>query len=98
MTELEKLRDNIDRIDEQLIALLTERFRFSSLIGQIKGKEGIAVLQSDRWDEIMSSRKEYAAKAGLSELFIEDFLQLIHRESIRIQDAVNKETGKRPGQ
>ena len=85
MTELEKHRENIDRLDKQLIDLLTERFLYSRKIGEIKGREGISVLQSERWDRIMSSRKEYAVKAGLPEIFTEEILQLIHAESIRIQ-------------
>lgn len=85
MTELEKHRDNIDRIDKQLIDLLTERFLYSRKIGEIKGREEISVLQSERWDKILSSRKEYALKAGLPETFTEDILQLIHAESIRVQ-------------
>jgi chorismate mutase len=88
MTELEKCRENIDRIDKQLIDLLTERFKYSEKIGRIKGNCGIPVLQSDRWDEVMASRREYAIKAGLPEIFTRDILQLIHRESIRIQKEI----------
>jgi chorismate mutase len=88
MTELEKYRENIDRIDKQLIDLLTERFKYSEKIGRIKGNSGIPVLQSDRWDEVMASRREYAIKAGLPEIFTRDILQLIHRESIRIQNEI----------
>jgi chorismate mutase len=69
MTELEKYRENIDRIDKQLIDLLTERFKYSEKIGKIKGDIGIPVLQSGRWDEVMASRRDYALKAGLPEIF-----------------------------
>ncbi len=85
MTKLEKYRNHIDRIDRQLIDLLRERFIYSNEIGKIKQREGISVLQSDRWEEILFSRKDYGVKAGLSEDFTVDFLQLIHQESIRIQ-------------
>ncbi|MGF1583956.1 MAG: chorismate mutase [Bacteroidales bacterium] len=88
MTELEKYRENIDRIDKQLIDLLKERFKYSEKIGKIKGDRGIPILQSGRWDEVMASRREYAIKAGLPEIFTADILQLIHRESIRIQHEV----------
>ena len=88
MTELEKYRDQIDRIDKKLIDLLAGRFKHSVSIGKIKKNEGISVLQSGRWDKILSSRKEYAIKAGLTEDFTEEFLQLIHHESIRIQKEI----------
>ncbi len=91
MTELEKFRDNIDRIDRKLIDLLKDRFEYSAVIGEIKTQQGIPVLQSERWDKILSSRKEYAIKAGLSPEFTEEFLQLVHRESIRIQEEITGE-------
>ena len=88
MTELEKYRDHIDRIDKKLIDLLAGRFAYSARIGRIKREQGISVLQSGRWDDIMASRKEYAIKTGLSEKFTGDFLQLVHQESIRIQHEI----------
>ncbi len=89
MTELEKCRDHIDHIDKELIDLLARRFRYAERIGRIKREQGISVLQSARWDNILSSRREYAIKAGLSEMFTRDFLQLVHSESIRIQEGIN---------
>lgn len=88
MTELEKYREQIDIIDKKLIDILAGRFVFSAHIGNIKRDSGIQILQSDRWDDVMASRKEYAIKAGLSEQFTEDFLKLIHKESIRIQNDI----------
>jgi chorismate mutase len=90
MTELEKYRGKIDDIDKKLIDLLAERFEYSARIGDIKHKRGISVLQSNRWDSIMASRKEYAVKAGLSEIFTSDFLCLVHNESIRIQNEISE--------
>jgi chorismate mutase len=89
MTELEKYRENIDLIDKQLIDLLAGRFKYSVRIGEIKAEEGIPIVQSTRWDSILSSRKEYAIKAGLSEAFTRDFLQLVHCESIRLQQEIS---------
>jgi len=88
MTELEKNREHIDLIDKELIDLLARRFIYSVRIGNIKREKGISVLQTGRWDSILASRKEYALKAGLSEKFTEEFLQLIHNESIRIQNGI----------
>ncbi len=95
MTELEKYRDHIDRIDKQLIDLLEERFMYSKRIGKIKGKRDISILQSDRWDKILSSRIEYAVKAGLSEEFTGEFLRLVHRESLRIQQEIAGNEGSK---
>jgi chorismate mutase len=90
MTELEKYREQIDGIDKKLIDLLAERFKYSARIGELKHKRGISVLQSNRWDSIMASRKEYAVKAGLTGKFTADFLCLVHNESIRIQNEISQ--------
>ncbi len=89
MNGIEEHREKIDQIDKELIDLLAKRFIYSSNIGRIKERQGISVLQSSRWDKILSSRKEYAINAGLSEKFTEEFLNLIHRESLRIQDEIS---------
>ncbi len=85
MTELDRYRADIDRADMELIDLLARRFMYARRIGEIKKRMGIPVVQSDRFGEILSSRKRYAIDAGLSEKFTEDFLELIHSESVRIQ-------------
>ena len=85
MTDLEKYRAGIDLADRQLIDILAHRFGLAAEIGKIKHREGISVLQSARRDEIISSRKEYALKAGLSEKFAEEIMNLVHSESVRIQ-------------
>lgn len=85
MTDLEKYRARIDSIDRQVIELLAGRFVLAAEIGKIKRREGISVLQSARRDEIISSRKEYALQAGLSEKFAEELMNLVHRESVRVQ-------------
>jgi chorismate mutase len=93
MSELDKYREDIDRIDKKLIDLLADRFDYSARIGEFKAGQGIPFLQSSRWDNILSSRKEYALKAGLSQEFTMDFLQLVHNESLRIQKEIADQTG-----
>ncbi len=88
MTELDNYRKQIDLIDKKLIDLLADRFSFSSRIGEIKKEKEIPVLQANRWDDILASRKQYALRTGLNEKFTVDFLQLIHDESLRIQKVI----------
>ncbi|TVR71494.1 MAG: hypothetical protein EA408_09120 [Marinilabiliales bacterium] len=91
MTDIDKIREAIDKTDTELIDLLARRFSFSEMIGEIKRAEGIPVIQSERFDQLKTSRKEHARKAGLTEEFTEEFLNLIHRESVRIQQGSRKE-------
>jgi chorismate mutase len=85
ITNLEALRNQIDSIDYQLIELIGERMKIVENIGRYKRDNNITILQIKRWTDILESRKELAAKIGISESFIKSILKLIHEESITIQ-------------
>ena len=53
----------------------------------------MTILQQRRWAEIIEKSKLQAAKSGLSEVFIVNFIKAIHNESIDQQEQVfaNKE-------
>ena len=89
--ELSKLRDDINQIDEELINLLANRMKISRKIGGYKKKNNITILQKRRWDQIIKRSKAQAAKVGLSQKFIMDFINAIHLESIDQQQQVFKE-------
>ena len=59
--ELIELRQEIDRIDEQLIPLLLKRMDISKAVAQYKVERGIPVLDAKREQEILDS---VAAKCG----------------------------------
>ncbi|MBQ7203979.1 MAG: prephenate dehydratase [Eubacterium sp.] len=59
--ELNELRQEIDRIDEQLIPLLLKRMDISKAVAQYKVERGIPVLDAKREQEILDS---VAAKCG----------------------------------
>ncbi len=90
MTEIEKYRSRIDKIDNRLLELLVERFDCSVEIGRIKAQHKLSALQSSRWEDIISTRKGQASELGLQDEFVEKLLELIHLESLRIQDNVIK--------
>ncbi len=48
MEEIEELRRKIDVIDNKLIILINERATISKLIGELKKKKKIAVIQEER--------------------------------------------------
>lgn len=95
MTDIEKYRDRIDKIDRHLLELLVERFSCSAEIGRLKARQGLSVLQSSRWEDITETRKSHASNMGLQTEFVEQLLELIHRESLRIQKSVI--TGRKDG-
>lgn len=78
-------RDEIDGIDSELVALLARRMEVSRRIGELKRREGLAVVQPDRYRALMESRVEEAAGLGLSRPFMRRLLGTIHDESVRCQ-------------
>ncbi len=90
--ELQALRASIDKIDEEIIQLISSRMQLSAEVGRYKKKHNITILQVERWKEIMDTRSMLAANLGLSADFITKYLEQVHKESIRTQTKVMNET------
>lgn len=82
LSRLEDMRDQIDELDDQIVTLLAERMRIARLIGEYKYHHNIAVLQPERWQEIISTRTGNAVSQKLTEEFILSLYTIIHKESI----------------
>jgi len=78
-------RKDLDILDNDLIALLKNRMDISGQIGTLKRKENVAILQSARWEEILSLMIAEADKKGLNKEFVTEIFKAIHVESIKIQ-------------
>jgi chorismate mutase len=85
---LATLRQQIDRIDNYMLEIMGERMFIARQIGEFKRDNGITILQTNRWDEIINTRAESAAKKKLSREFIVDMMEAIHQESIRHQTKI----------
>ncbi len=91
--KLNSFRQMIDEIDEELINILKKRISVIEDIGLYKKEHNITVFQLERWQEILRTRSQLAEKLGLSRNHIEKICQLLHEESIRVQNEVmNKKT------
>ena len=87
-SELNVCRQQIDQIDSELFELLSERMRTAEKIGQIKKANNVAILQSNRWDDICRRMLSMTRGMGLSEDFVRSILEAIHLESISRQNEV----------
>jgi chorismate mutase len=85
---LNQLREQIDKLDDEIMQRLAERMKISRRIGNFKKENNITILQVSRWEEIIHTRLAMGLAMGLSEDFSRDLLKLIHNESIRVQEAV----------
>ena len=82
---LRPLRAQIDDIDNQLMMLLAQRMQVCRQIGMYKKGQNLAVLQTNRYNEILEKRGEQARLCGMSAQFAAEVFEHIHEESVRQQ-------------
>jgi len=88
--ELDRLRETIDHIDDEILNLLSNRMNAVRDIGAYKKENNMTIYQNKRWNEIIEKAKAQALVSGLSEHFILNFIKSIHDESIDQQEKVFK--------
>ena len=88
---LAELRREIDKLDNELLSLLSKRMRVSHEIGQYKKEHNMPVLQTQRYDEIINERGALAEEIGLNPEFVKTVLRAIHEESVHVQVKVINE-------
>jgi len=88
---LNKLRHQIDQLDEELLMLLGQRMVLADHIGEQKRDNDITILQASRWNDILNRAYEIGSPLGLSRDFIRRYFNAIHLESINHQNRVMNE-------
>lgn len=92
--DLSVLRGQIDELDNDLLQLLSKRMRVSREIGQYKLEHGMPILQTKRYDEILTDRANQGERMDMSGSFIKLVLEAIHSESVRQQMVVMEKAKK----
>ena len=88
---LAELRCEIDRIDTELLSLLSKRMHISREIGTYKKNHGLSVLQAQRYNQLLDNRAQKGAELDLDPDFVKAVLRTIHDESVRLQiEIINK--------
>ena len=86
--EMEKLRQQINQLDDELMQVLGQRMKVADKIGQYKKENDITILQTNRWNEILQRAFLKGEKLGLSKEFITRYFDAVHMESINHQNKV----------
>lgn len=85
---LEKLRQQINHLDDELMQILSQRMRIAEKIGEYKKNNNITILQTNRWNEILERAFRKGEKLGLSKEFITKYFDAVHMESINHQNRI----------
>ena len=85
---LEKLRQQINNLDDELMQILSQRMKVAENIGQYKKDNNITILQTNRWNAILERAFTKGEKLGLSKEFVTKYFDAVHMESINHQNKI----------
>lgn len=91
-------RQQIDTLDLQLTNILAQRMQAARAIGAYKMNHQIGVVQSARFKEVLNGAIQRGKLQYLSEEFVRDLYNDIHKESIRQEKMLQIEMGKASNQ
>ena len=86
--KMAKLRMQIDEFDEKILEILGNRMKVADKIGLLKKEKNVAILQNQRWNEILGKMILEGEEKGLSNEFVMLLFKAIHQESITHQEKV----------
>jgi len=84
-SKLDELRSEIDKIDAELLQILTSRMHLIDEIGHYKNENNITILQLKHWTKVVKDRLSRGVRLGLDKEFLQKLLEIVHAESIRRQ-------------
>lgn len=91
MSDIEKLRDKIDKITFDMLRLLKDRNDIAKEIGSLKNNLGLGVTNEERENKLRTKVLKLCSEIGLDEKTASTFLNFLLNESIKIQ-STNKST------
>ncbi len=87
-SHLERIRKQIDLLDDELIHLLASRMKLAREIGEYKKEHQITILQTSRWSDIQKKYQVKGQNHQLSNEFVSKFIKAVHDESINQQETI----------
>lgn len=94
--KIEMLRGSIDNVDMAIIALLAERFKYTTSVGVLKARAGFAPADYKRETEQMQRLRRLAIDAGLDPEIAEEYREFVVTEAKKRHKRI-AETGEDPG-
>jgi aspartate aminotransferase len=91
MSDINKLRDKIDKITFDILKLLKERNDIAKAIGNLKSNLGIGVTNEERENQLRANVLTLCKEIGLEEKTAMTMLNFLLNESVKIQSE-NKQT------
>lgn len=88
MDKLQNFRERIDKIDEQIIRLISERLEICKEVAEFKSTNDIPMMQPERVKEVLIKRMELANELMINPALIENIYKLIVGEACILEDEI----------
>lgn len=85
MSNLDNLRENIDKVDLQILKLFQKRTVLVSEIGKIKKEKNLKIKDIKREKEVLEKIAKKAEDLKLSPIFIKKIWELFFNESYKLE-------------
>lgn len=85
MREIEEIRADFNEVDREILKLVAKRTKLSFEIAKIKKQRKMNIVQLNQWKKVTKARLKENEKLGVDSLFLLKLFNLLHEESIRIQ-------------
>ncbi len=85
-SSIETLREEINRIDESIISLLSKRMEVAKKIAALKKDKGIQVEDKDRESQLFLKIQREAKENNINENFVSEIFGLIVSHSKKVQN------------
>lgn len=89
--ELKQVREQIDAIDERLVALLADRFKLTHQVGLLKANRALSALDADRESQKLARLRELCLEQGLNPDLVEDLFSQIMREVVKNHEKLRQQ-------
>jgi len=87
MSDIEKLRMEMEKITADMLKLLKSRTDIAKEIGDLKNKQGRAVADETREDELRSKMMQACDEIGFDKTLAARFLNFLLNESVKVQSS-----------
>ena len=95
--DLERLRDEIEDLDRQVVSLLSRRLQVVEEVVELKKSHNLPVYHPAREEYLISNRRNQSREVGLDPDFIEEIFRAVMRQSRIKQTRDFARKGVRPG-
>jgi len=90
--DLQKIREEIDKIDDSILRLLVQRFKLGNKVALYKAKRGLPIRDRQRERHLYEDRAKKLERLGYPDRkFTKRFFKLIIKKLIKIEKAYIKD-------